>query len=126
MPPLHGSPVIDAGFDSVTNSIATDQRGYPRRSGAHVDIGAVEVQQPNPNNPPVLNPLVGLPDGAWTLTFTNDPTIDFSVYAATNVAAASSQWIRLGATTQLSPGEYQYTDSSATNYPQRYYKVVWP
>jgi fibronectin-binding autotransporter adhesin len=126
MPPLPGSPVIDAGLDSVTNWIATDQRGYLRRSGAHVDIGAVEVQQANPNNPPVLNPLVGLPNGAWRLTFTNDPAIDFSVFATTNVAAPWNEWIRLGSSTQLSPGLYQYTDSTATNYPQRFYKVGSP
>ena len=44
MPPLPGSPAIDAGDDSVTNFLATDQRGFPRKSGAHVDIGSVEVQ----------------------------------------------------------------------------------
>src|SRR5665213_3165714 len=46
MPPLAGSPAIDAGDDSAASQFATDQRGYPRLAGAHVDIGAVEV---NPN-----------------------------------------------------------------------------
>ena len=35
-----GSPGIDAGDDSLTG---TDQRGYARLAGAHVDIGAVET-----------------------------------------------------------------------------------
>jgi hypothetical protein len=39
------SAAIDAGDDTVTNSLATDQRGLPRLSGAHVDIGAYELQQ---------------------------------------------------------------------------------
>lgn len=42
------SPAIDAGDDSVTSppdNVTTDQRGQPRLSGAHVDIGAYEVQQ---------------------------------------------------------------------------------
>ncbi len=39
MPPLPGSPAIDAG-GSTTES--TDQRGLPRVAGAAVDIGAVE------------------------------------------------------------------------------------
>ncbi|MCX6928863.1 MAG: hypothetical protein NT154_37485 [Verrucomicrobia bacterium] len=43
-PPLLGSPAIDAGSDSATYSFATDQRGLPRFSGSHVDIGAVELQ----------------------------------------------------------------------------------
>jgi Calx-beta domain len=45
---LCGSPAIDAGDDAVTGaplSLTTDQRGVARKSGAHVDIGAVERQQ---------------------------------------------------------------------------------
>jgi hypothetical protein len=46
---LPGSPAIDAGDDSVLGpplSLTTDQRGpgFPRKSGAHVDIGAFEFQ----------------------------------------------------------------------------------
>jgi hypothetical protein len=44
MPPLPGSPAIDAGDDSVTNRNATDQRGKPRRVDARVDLGSVEAQ----------------------------------------------------------------------------------
>jgi predicted outer membrane repeat protein len=52
---LAGSPAIDAGDDSVTGSplsLGTDQRGtgFPRLSGAHVDIGAFEVQQASNQN----------------------------------------------------------------------------
>src|SRR6185436_15951371 len=41
---LSGSPAIDAGDDSVTANISTDQRGggFARKLGAHVDIGAFE------------------------------------------------------------------------------------
>ena len=46
MPPLAGSPAIDLGDDSAAGMFAIDQRGFPRRSGARVDIGAVEVQAP--------------------------------------------------------------------------------
>ncbi|MGC3959231.1 MAG: choice-of-anchor Q domain-containing protein [Verrucomicrobiota bacterium] len=31
MPPLPGSPAVDAGNDSATNTVATDQRGYSRK-----------------------------------------------------------------------------------------------
>lgn len=46
---LPGSPAIDAGDDSALGaplSLTTDQRGigFPRKAGAHVDIGAFEVQ----------------------------------------------------------------------------------
>ncbi len=42
------SPAIDAGDDAVTGpplNLTADQRGLPRLSGAHVDIGAYEAQQ---------------------------------------------------------------------------------
>jgi CSLREA domain-containing protein len=42
------SPALDAGDDAVADSplnLTTDQRGLPRLSGAHVDIGAYEAQQ---------------------------------------------------------------------------------
>jgi hypothetical protein len=113
MPPLAGSPAIDAGDDSVTNSLATDQRGFPRRAGAHVDIGAVESQVAT--NAPVLE-----------LTFTSSPDTDFTVLATTNLAAPASPWIILGPPVQNPPGQYQFTDLFAPDYPQRFYRVTSP
>lgn len=43
--PLSGSPVIDAGTN--TGCPSTDQRGFPRPSGARCDIGAVEQEGPH-------------------------------------------------------------------------------
>jgi hypothetical protein len=51
---IKGSKAIDKGDDTFagfTPAPTTDQRGFPRKSGAHVDIGAFELQQPNPTNP---------------------------------------------------------------------------
>jgi hypothetical protein len=44
---LPGSPALDAGDPSFSAPGATDQRGFARISGAAVDIGAYEVQQPS-------------------------------------------------------------------------------
>ena len=44
---LSNSPAIDAGSDLVLNSpssLTTDQRGYPRKIGGHVDMGAFEFE----------------------------------------------------------------------------------
>jgi uncharacterized delta-60 repeat protein len=53
---LPGSPAIDAGDDAAAAGLTTDQRGLPRISGAHVDIGAYEVQPPPV---PVMTGLTG-------------------------------------------------------------------
>ena len=49
MPPLAGSPAIDAGLNALAldanyNPLTIDQRGYPRIYNGTVDIGAVEFQ----------------------------------------------------------------------------------
>jgi len=47
---LAGSPALDAGNDGLLNppyELATDQRGFPRKVGSHVDIGAFELRPPN-------------------------------------------------------------------------------
>jgi len=122
MPPLHGSPAIDAGRDSITNFLATDQRGYPRQSGAHVDIGAAEFQVVSAANVPVLmNPVVQA-NGAFAFSFTSSPDAAFTVLASTNL----SQWELLGPATRDAAGQYYFSDPEAPNYPQRFYKVASP
>jgi hypothetical protein len=46
MLPLANSPAFDGGSDSALSSFPTDQRGQPRLSGLHVDIGAAETVLP--------------------------------------------------------------------------------
>ncbi|HXJ55855.1 MAG TPA: choice-of-anchor Q domain-containing protein [Verrucomicrobiae bacterium] len=123
---LPGSVAIDAGDDSLTATLTTDERGYLRSSGGHVDIGAFEVQVADPANPPRIASTRVEANNALTLSFTNNPGLRFQVLASTNVALPLSQWLRLGTATQLSPGQYQYTDPTAPNHPHRFYQVVWP
>lgn len=63
MPPLPGSPAVDNGVDFITNTLATDQRGFPRLFGLHVDIGAVELVYT-----PAAPSVVTLPASDRTLT----------------------------------------------------------
>ena len=126
MPPMFGSAAIDAGLDSAA-PFTTDQRGFPRQSGAHVDIGAVEAQLASANNRPVLKlTRVQRGGGGLSFSFTNVPTADFTVLTTTNLALRLNQWSVLGPPTQISPGQYQFTDSTSTNSRTRFYEVISP
>jgi hypothetical protein len=95
---LPGSPAIDAGDDSQTG---TDQRGFPRKSGAHVDIGAFELQIFGLSAPAVtsgtgalsVNPATGLCslDLSCAVNPNGLPTTAFIQYGLTpNYGAAST------------------------------------
>ena len=74
MPPLPGSPAIDAGSNDATNDFATDQRGLPRFVGPQVDIGAVEFQA----SPVVTNADSGPGSLRYAIVYvTNNATITF-------------------------------------------------
>ena len=126
MPPLAGSAAIDAGLDSVTNLFATDQRGFPRLSGPHVDIGAVETQLAPTNVRPVLHLNRPQPGGPLSFTFTNVPNADFTVLSSTNLSLPLNQWSILGPATQNLPGQYQFSDSTPRTSRVRFYRVVSP
>ena len=67
-----------------------------------------------------------LTNGAFQFAFTNTPGAFFGVLAATNLALQGSAWTCLTGLTEVSPGRFQFTDSQATNSPQRYYRVRSP
>jgi hypothetical protein len=124
---LPGSPAIDAGDDAVLSApfnLTTDQRGLPRKSGAHVDIGAFEFQWAA--TPPTLIPLPGSAAAGFQFAFTNTSGAIFSVLTATNVTLTSSNWTVLGQAIEISPGKFQFTDPQTTNNPKRFYRVSSP
>jgi len=127
MPPLPGSPAIDAGTDSVTNFLATDQRGYPRLAGLHVDIGPVEGVY-NAAGPGVLAGAPFHERAAFQFAFTNFEDMTFTVFASTNAALPFNQWSNLGPAveTPAGSGQFGFTDSGATNLQQRFYYVASP
>lgn len=128
MPPLPGSPAIDAGDDSATNTFASDQLGLPRLSGMHVDIGAAELQVVIAHQPAVLTDVRRLGDGAVQFGFTNLIGASFTVFAGADVAAPFNTWSNLGPAVEMpaGSGQFQFTDPQATNNGQRFYRVRSP
>jgi hypothetical protein len=66
-----------------------------------------------------------LPDGAFRFAFTNINGASFTALSATNVDV-SPNWTVLRPATEIAPGQFQFTDTQAANYPQRFYQVRSP
>ena len=56
---------------------------------------------------------------SFDLNFSGTSNATYSVWAATNLV----DWVRLGPAIESSPGQYEFTDAAATNWPQRFYRV---
>ncbi len=67
-----------------------------------------------------------LGNGAFQFSFTNTPGATFTAWASTNVALPLSNWTSLGYVTEISSGQYQFTDLQATTNARRYYRVSSP
>ena len=75
--------------------------------------------------PTLLTQPMKLLKGGLRFTFRNTPGMSFTVLSTTNLAVPTSNWTHLGAAEELSPGNYQFTDSTAED-PQRFYGVASP
>jgi hypothetical protein len=64
----------------------------------------------------------GNTNGSFQFSFTNTPGAVFGVLASTNIALPLSNWTALSGVTELSPGNFQFTDSQPPP-DQRYYRV---
>jgi hypothetical protein len=69
----------------------------------------------------VWNPA-SLGNASFTLNFSGPSNATYSVWAATNLF----DWVNIGTATEAPPGEYEYTDVSVTNWPQRFYRLAAP
>jgi Kelch motif/Galactose oxidase, central domain len=76
--------------------------------------------------PTLLANAVMLAAGACQFTFTNVPALSFTVVATTNPALPLSNWTTLRIATELSPGQYQFTDPQASSSPRRFYRIRSP
>jgi len=128
MSPLADSPAIDAGSDIAATGITTDQRGGPRISGDHVDIGAVELQLITANTPVQIATSRRFADGSFRLGFASLSGASFRVFAATNIDLPLNYWTMIGfaTETQANSGQFQFTDPQPTNYTKRFYRVRSP
>ncbi|MDB6112129.1 MAG: C-type lectin domain protein [Pedosphaera sp.] len=76
--------------------------------------------------PPILANPRSLPDGSFQFTFTNRPGAFFEVLTTTNLALPLTNWTLSGSATEVSPGQFQFTDMPPTNSLPRFYRVRTP
>jgi len=67
----------------------------------------------------------GLGGGGFFLSGTGTLVAPFGILASTNVGLPLANWVNIGGGT-FSNGMFFFTDSSATNYPLRFYLLVTP
>ena len=73
-----------------------------------------------------LTDAARLPGGTFQIAFTNLPGSINTILAATNPASPLSTWTAAGAASEVSPGQFKFTDLQATNFAQRFYRVRTP
>jgi hypothetical protein len=123
---LFGSPAIDAGDDTLLGvpwSLVTDQRGLQRKSGAHCDIGAFELQWPSS---PLYFASCTRSDGSIQINVTNVHGANLTMLAATNVSLPLSAWTVLGQIPEIAPGHFQYEEPAPANSSARFYRIRCP
>jgi len=107
------SAAIDAGDDTVLNApsnLTTDQRGFPRKIGSHVDIGAFEHDPPQPWPNFVVTTLDDHDDGAAGVL---DCTLREALNAATTFGATITFAGGLEGTISLKLGELGYPSTAS-------------
>ena len=114
---LNNLSLSDAGKYTV---VASNYWGSVTSSPAILNVTANTVP------PPVINPQLTAGGGSFQLAFTNNPGASFTVLRSTNVALPVGSWTVLGTATEVSPGQYQFTDPGAQTNNQQYYRIRWP
>jgi sugar lactone lactonase YvrE len=76
--------------------------------------------------PPLIITNVVLEGGSVLLQGKGPASSQVDVLGTTNLVIPLPQWLDLGQATEISPGEYQFTDSLAKDYPARFYVLRIP
>jgi hypothetical protein len=67
-----------------------------------------------------------LADGSFQFAFTNNPGARLTVFTATDLLQPATNWTSLGSATEVSPGQFQFTDPQAPDSLLRFYRVRSP
>jgi DNA-binding beta-propeller fold protein YncE len=111
----------------VTFSFAANPLAISRTANITVLGQTVSVTQSAASvTPPTITGITVLSNGAFQLSFTNNQGAAFTVLTTTNLLLPLSDWTVLGGPAHRGFGQYQFTDLTATNRGQRFYRVSAP
>ena len=108
-----------------TTPLAASQRFTHLSVGCEAFHTLAVVAGP-PASQVILTGAQTLTNGAFQFGFTNTPGAFFGVVATTNPALPLSNWTTLTGLTEVSAGQFQFSDPQAPNGPQRFYRVRSP
>ena len=108
-----------------SNSLAASQRFTRLFSGSMAQHTLALVAAP-PASDPVLTTTPTRIKGTFQFAFSNTPGAFFGVLSATNPALPFSTWTPLDGLTEVSPGQFRFTDTQVTSNPLRFYRVCSP
>jgi hypothetical protein len=77
-------------------------------------------------DPFTLNGVQTQTNGSVQFSFANINGGSFSALTATNLALPLTNWTSLGSVTEVSPGQFQFSDPQPARDPQRFYRVSSP
>ena len=109
----------------MTNGVALAPGVYNAANAAPFITGPGSLQVLGTAPPPQFTGIVPGAGGSFILSGTGPNGAAYRIFAATNLTLPFSNWTALS-TGLFGGGVFNFTDTQATNHPQRFYRAVTP
>jgi len=97
--------------------------GFDCDDGVYTSASAqVTVSISLPSTPQFAGVVFKAASLQFSLNFSGSSNATYSVWATSNLV----NWVDIGTATEASPGQYQFADTTASEWPQRFYRLSAP
>ena len=117
------SDVQDWALSSTTDSFDSALLEGAKGVLSSADLTALDIIGYDLNFTPPNVKGAWLTNGNFKINFTNVTGLGFFVLASANLSLAATNWINLGAPTEIPIGQYQFTDTQIKTNKTRFYRV---